>query len=253
MTFCFKLLPDFNDVPSDDISLNNKFWYTCQNEITHLFGDYVKEKNYKHILEIGPSTTPIPFGTHTISLNKPESITNVCIDIDKMNIPIQDNFFDFGYARHVFEDIQNPEFAFNEVKRTCNEFYIETPSPLVELLKNVDNIDIADRYRGYIHHRYFVWSLENTLYFLPKYPIVEHLEINKRFENKLIYIAENYPISWNNYMMCNKDTKIIMLKNEFQFNFFPDSNSYTNLLVNGILQSMEHTNSFIPKLLNGIF
>ena len=60
--------------------------------------------------------------------------------------------------------------AFNEITRVCKTGYIETPSPLIEFSTNVDSGDSP--YKGYIHHRYFVWSdiKTNTLYFLPKYP-----------------------------------------------------------------------------------
>ena len=251
----FNLIPDFNSgIPMSDISLNNKHYSTIQKDIVNLLGDYVKEKKYRYILEVGPLSTPIPYSTHTVNIDIPNSSNNFCIDIDRINIPVPDKFFDFGYARHVFEDIQNPDFAFNELKRTCKEFYIETPSPLVEFLKDVDFYDVNEvdfKYRGYIHHRYFIWSEGNNLYCLPKYPIIEYLSLNKSVENKLIYIANNYPIAWNNYILCNEDTNIIMLKNDMHFNFINNNNSYPNFILTGILQSMENTNLFIPKLLNG--
>lgn len=246
-----RLVPDFNTIPIEDISFNNRHYYSIQQDIVNLFGDYVKEKKYNNILEIGPLTSPIPYATHTIDINRPSDNINLCIDIDTQIMPVHDKCFDFGYARHVFEDIQNPDFAFKEMQRTCKEFYIETPSPLVEMLKNIDYSNAE--YRGYIHHRYFIWSIGNTIYCLPKYPIVEHLQVQTSFENKLKYIANNYPVSWNNYILCNENTQIVMLKNEINFSFQKDTNYYAHLILNGITQSLENTSNFIPKLMNGSF
>ena len=135
----------------------------------------------------------------SIKLKNRNTISN--IDFDK--IPFDDNYFDFCYARHIFEDIQNPQHAFSESIRTCKNGYIETPSPLIECLKKVDyssrNKNI--NYCGYIHHRYIVWSdLEtNTLYFLPKFPIIEFAIFKEDFYNKMVEIANSKDIFWNNY------------------------------------------------------
>ena len=139
------------------------------------------------------------------------------------------------------------------MQRTCKEFYIETPSPMIEILKGIEYSDQLSKslpYRGFTHHRYFIWSNKNTIYCLPKYPIVEYFEITENFEKKLTYIASNYPVYWNNYIMCNDETKIVMLKNEFDFNFITERDKYPNLIFNGIVESMDNTNIFISQLLN---
>ena len=89
----------------------------------------------------------------------------------------------------MLEDIQNPDFALNEITRvTKYGGYIETPSPLIEVTKNVDGSGFSNSYCGYIHHRYIVWSniQKNEIYFLPKYScILDHI---LNFHNTHVYI-----------------------------------------------------------------
>lgn len=83
------------------------------------------------------------------------------IDIDKDKIPFVDNYFDFVYCRHVLEDIQNPDFAYNEIVRVSKAFYIEIPSPFTEISRVIDaeysfNLYNNNLYRGYIHHKHIL-------------------------------------------------------------------------------------------------
>lgn len=55
-----------------------------------------------------------------------------------------------------WEDIQNPDFAFSEMIRVSKEGFIETPSPLIEVTRNVDANDLTRAFCDYIHHRYIV-------------------------------------------------------------------------------------------------
>jgi hypothetical protein len=125
--------------------------------------------------------------------------------------------------------------------RVSKSGYIETPSPLVECTKNVDGKGLCHLYRGYIHHRYIVWTETdtNTLCFLPKYPILEHIQFNDINSNLL-----EIDYYWNNYYEWSVDqpANIRMYKNGVNFHILKD---YVNLINQAIMFSIQHTKKFI--------
>lgn len=218
-----------------------QFWKP-NNDVIGLLVDMCKRKNYTKILENGPGVTPFPLSTHFIDID-PNIENTISIDIDFDRIPFEDNDFDFCYARHIFEDIQNPQHAFAETIRVSRNGYIETPSPLIECLKMVDGLSRQSNinYCGYIHHRYLVWTERdtNTLYFLPKYPLIEFLIYPTDFYNQMLDIAKE-KLFWNNYYLWNVERKpnIVVYRNGVNFNILDD---YTTLVMRAIKQSAEHT------------
>lgn len=99
-----------------------------------------------------------------------------------------------------------------EIIRASKGGYIETPSPLIEITKGVDDFNKSKNYAGYIHHRYIVWSdiEKNEIYFLPKYNSVldNYMSLNIPSE---IY---KDPFYWNNYFIWNNSTPTVkMYKN----------------------------------------
>lgn len=262
-----------NSIISDDITLittnsvkidtNNEFitnWYWSPNiSISNIIYNFCSNNCKYHnnrVLEIGPGKTPFPLATDFIGCN--ESITNyIDIDIDKDRFPFDDQTFDFIYCRHVLEDIQNPDFAFNEILRVSkSKGYIETPSPLIEITKNIDAPEMSKLYCGYAHHRYIVWSSieKNEIYFLPKYSCIldNILEFNNETKNFIYRIINNYPVYWNNYFIydINNKPKIIMYKNGVNFNNTKDGNmiiEYISLVSRAVNEYIENTNYFISN------
>jgi len=236
----------------DVLSIKNFYW--GPNELViKMIEQLCSSNKYKKILEIGPGITPFNLATDFIGSN--EIIKNyIDIDIDKDKIPYDINNFDFIYCRHVLEDIQNPDFALSEIFRV-SKFggYMETPSPLIEITKNVDSNSLSDMYCGYIHHRYIVWSniQKNEIYFLPKYScILDHiLTFTEKTKGYLYNLINNYPVYWNNYFLFGvKKPTIIMYKNRVNFNCTTQSNiveEYTQLVTRAINESIENTNYFI--------
>jgi hypothetical protein len=213
------------------------FWYLPIKEIVDYLCDKYKDLN--NVLEIGPGVVPFPLATVSIGYN--EKIKEFkTVDIDTTRFPFEDNQFSFSYCRHVLEDIQNPDFAINEIFRTSRSGYIETPSPLVEITKGVDTGTMGVSYCGYIHHRYIIWSYLDTVYFLPKYPIIEHLISDP----KLTSILDNYPIYWNNYILWEKPMKTVIYKNGVNMEI---RNDYLDLLNKAVWESMANTNLFIKN------
>jgi hypothetical protein len=152
----------------------------------------------------------------------------------------------------VLEDIQNPDFAMQEIIRISKHGgYIETPSPLVEITKNVDSSEFSYLYCGYIHHRYIVWGnmQKNELYFLPKYScILDHLLQSN--QNNHYALLNSQPILWNNYFLFTTPPTVIVYKNGVNFNVNSSSvmqmvTEYADLVSRAVQESIENTNYFI--------
>ena len=129
----------------DAAVIKNRHW-APNSAIIQMIEKHCETNEYSKVLEIGPGDVPFKLASDFIGCN--ERITNyIEIDIDKTAFPHADNSFDFIYCRHVLEDIQNPDFALNEMFRV-SKFggYIETPSPLIEATKNVDANPVSDKY-----------------------------------------------------------------------------------------------------------
>jgi hypothetical protein len=226
----------------------NKFWKPNQS-IIKIIEKICVSNNYVKNLEIGPGFVPFSLATHFIGCNEMIE-TYVDIDIDRENFPYKDNDFDFIYCRHVLEDIQNPDFALREIFRVSKSGYIETPSPLIEITKNVDGGMFANSYCGYIHHRYIVWSNieKNEIYFLPKYScILEHiLNINDESKSFLYHLINNFPVYWNNYFVFFEKPNVIMYKNGVNFGVNCNMiEEYIVLVIRAINESIQNTNYFV--------
>ena len=239
------------------------YWWRNEIIVSKLVA-YLNNRNVNsNIIDIGCATIPFEKATHVVDFedetNKLQLIPqsnrfNIDLDLDK--IPVVDNFFNFVYCRHTMEDIANPEFALREMMRVSPKGYIDTPSPLIECLRNIDGINHDNRniglnYCGYIHHRYIVWSNKknNTIYFLPKYPIIEYLMWNPILLKKLTYIANHYPVYWNNYYFWDENNSPNIIVYRHGVNFKTDTGDFPKLLLEGIYLSIEYTNHFLGELL----
>ena len=227
----------------------NKHWYTIKETYDSLI-KFCNNNNYKNILEIGPGKCKFPLSNKFVGYN--EIIDNyLSIDIDEETLPFNNKEFDFIYSRHTLEDIQNPNFAMNEIIRCCKSGYIETPSPLIEITKGVCGHYGNEKYAGYLHHRYIIWSdIEKCeIYFLPKYSnIIDNFLIINNEENHYNLI-NNFPIYWNNYFIWkDKKPKIIMYKNGINFQL--NNENYLNLITIAVETSIKNTNYFIENYLS---
>lgn len=152
----------------------------------------------KRVLEIGPGATPFPAATEFVDWiartelgDRPVHV----VDVNRDRLPFDDRAFDFVYCRHVVEDLYDPIWLCREITRVGRAGYVEAPSPMAEYSRGVDG-DPAT-WRGYMHHRYLVWSSGGELHFLPKYPIIEHLDLDIEPEVAELLAAD--PLHWNTY------------------------------------------------------
>lgn len=172
---------------------------TMQKKVAEQIADGAK------VLEIGPGISPFSRATHFLGIGNNrqhyrQEIPYTTCDLNVMNkLPFADNEFDFVYCRHVLEDLSNPFIVCNEMSRVAKAGYIETPSPLVEVCRGVNLKEDKNPapWRGYHHHRYFVWSEKETLFFATKFPILEHHSFGN--EDAFRKILTSNAFSWNNY------------------------------------------------------
>lgn len=224
-------------------NIENVYWYTNPIILRYLISSCL-EKKLENILEIGPGSIPFPLAKTFIGYN--ERVKDfIDVDLDKQKIPFANKEFDFTYCRHVLEDIQKPDDALSEIIRVSKHFFIETPSPLVEITKGVDSRSYSNLYTGYIHHRFIIWSdfEKETVYILPKYGFIENaLFISDTIRKKINYILNKYPVYWNTYFINrSNNTKIVF------FNHF-DEKEYCNLIHTAIITSIKSTNDFIKYI-----
>jgi SAM-dependent methyltransferase len=128
----------------------------------------------KKILEVGGGHDPYQGVTHAVDkfpgdnaqrggdFRLPSGAKFVEGDLENLPFP-EGEKFDFIYASHVFEHLQNPAKAAKEINRVAQRGYIETPSPLREQLACPIPFDAVNDF-----HTLFCWSTPSTLHYVKK-------------------------------------------------------------------------------------
>ena len=213
-----------------------KYYHPIPEIISHLV---TANQNHKKILEIGPGRTPFPLATHFVDhiVTGPNVVK---FDVCNEKLPYADSTFDFVYARHVLEDVQNPVAVFKELVRVGKKGYIETPSVITEISRRVDGGSQA--WRGYIHHRYLFWNSEGILMCIPKYPVIEHMG----FPDTTHLLSD--PFNWNNYYTWDhqSDATIKELKHDIDYNI---GLHYKSILDHALIASQKTCQAFKTGLI----
>lgn len=222
-------------------------------EINNFVINYTVFNKYPDILDIGPGRNPFIFANYIIDYSTEYKIMNEHLkvynnlDIDKNKLPFENKSIDFVYSRYLLQEIQNPDYLMDEIIRVSNSGYIETPSPLIEITKGVDNSinsNISNLFAGYIHHRYIVWSDNEKceIYFLPKYNSILDkimtLNIDRNLYNNKFY-RNNY------FLWKNKTPNVIMYKKGINFGFINFIEEYLALVLEAVKKSIENTDKFL--------
>jgi len=169
------------------------------------------------VVEIGPGHIPFALASEFVDWQASPSLvgkTTHCLDVNKDPLPYEDKSVDFIYCRHTLEDLYNPFWLCQEMSRVAKAGYIETPSPVAECCRGVDGG--SPPWRGYIHHRYLVWSDEDVLTFLPKYPVIEYLNFGDE-EDNMVNILNSGTLYWNTYFLWENSLKIKLLQHDQNF------------------------------------
>ena len=226
---------------SRETGIKNKYWAPFVSNL-----NYIENliKPGAKVLEIGPGGRPFTKATHFCGWTQEEhnllpnyKIVNIATDI----FPYKDKEFDFVYCRHVIEDIWNPVNALKEISRIAKEGYIETPSPLCEMTKGVDHGDPS--YRGYAHHRYIIWSDQEKINILPKFPIIEHA----LFEEEKLQKALEEPFQWCTFFHFKDKIKYKLYEMGREQDFVFYNNSYFQIISQAIYTQSERSKIWKKK------
>lgn len=243
-------------------------WHQKQDKVSRVFWipdrrivngvlDMATKIGARKIIELGADVETFPRTTTQINVAEErvlQGIETIIMDADEHVIPRPDGSYDFAYSRHTLEDLQNPAFAFRELARVATHGYIETPSPLIEMLRGVDAPGINEaKHRGFIHHRYFVWTEmdDNSLHFLPKFPVVEYLIMDSNYETIGAAVASSTPFVWNNpyWWSPERPPKCVMHKPGVNFDIRFE---YGTLIARAIHQSFRTAQMFARDVCNVI-
>ena len=203
-------------------------------------------KDGAKVLEIGPGHSPFSKATYFCGWTMEEKgrLPNYkTADASTEKLPYKDKEFDFVYCRHVIEDLWNPVNALKEISRITKAGYIETPSALCEMSKDVDGGTNVP-YRGYNHHRYIVWNDKGTLNILPKFPIIEYIKFE---EEKLQKLLED-PFNWCTFYHFEKDIKYKLYEMGHEQDFVMFDNSYPLIIKKAMNESIEEAQNYKKKI-----
>lgn len=132
----------------------------------------------RRILDIGAGHNPFQGATHVLELDVSDGGQRggnrlvvpgsaALVQGGATALPFKAGSFDYVYASHVLEHVDDPEQAGHEIMRVGAAGYIETPSPLLEqglALKD-------DTSPEHWYHKWFVFSADKgRLVFEPKRP-----------------------------------------------------------------------------------
>jgi hypothetical protein len=135
------------------------------------------------------------------------------------------------------------------MSRVAKAGYIETPSPISEMCRGVDAG--SPEWRGYIHHRYFVWNDKGTLRFMTKYPVVDHLDFGD-LENVIVDALKQNPILWNTYFAWEDEITFEYYQHEVDYHLINGQLEkwYGEMIIESIDQSYESGLEFTKNLLS---
>lgn len=165
----------------------------------------------------GPASTLFPPANHVVDLfdNEIPNVQFSQVDFRCDSIPYEDNYFDFVYCRHVLEDLDDPSWLCKEIQRVGKAGYFETPSPLSEMARGIEGT--SPQWRGYHHHRHFVYEDGGTLCFLPKSNLIEYMDIN---DQQIVNLLRSSPYHWNTYFLWEGSFEVKFVSNELLESFW---------------------------------
>lgn len=188
----------------------------------------IKDDVYAEIVSEGDRTFPL---TTTIISN-----INLELSLSKMC-----KIYEFMYSHRVFQTFTDPSCIFQTIFPKSKYGFISVPSPMIEILRGVED----KQYCGYRKSRYIIWVQynTNTIYILPKYPIIETLSIDNNLYNYCLYCANTSPHLWNQYIYwCPEMTPNIYVYEE-GLNFTMDE--YKQILEGAVNDSIQSSHQFL--------
>ena len=137
----------------------------------HVLQTLKENQNNWNILDIGCSVDAIEFAQTTADIQNLENFyqkkNKKFVLIKGKDLPFKDNEFDFVFASHVIEHVENVAYFIEEIQRISKKGYIELPSMLE------DNIILSDN--NIMDHKWFFQfdDVTNTLLAERKKQLIE--------------------------------------------------------------------------------
>lgn len=159
------------------------------------------------VVELGPGNRPFRLATEFVGRDPSQSPHGYAGTFHQLNmsndsLPWDDGEVAFLYCRHTIEDLDDPEWCLSEIARVARAGYIETPSPVAEISRNVDVALKATGkpgpWRGYHHHRSIIWDSAGTLSVVAKWPFIETID-SPQLDEQLADLLNDGPLHWNTY------------------------------------------------------
>lgn len=155
--------------------------------------DYLKEKKFERVLDVGGAMFPWAdeFVTHYFDIqeipNKNCFVGNVCSLEDWeafYSWEVDGKLFDFAICTQTIEDIRDPRMVLGQLEDIAKEGFISVPCKHTELCKEIEcstkedmeHWGIEGLYRGYIHHRWIFTIRDNVLWAIPKLAFIDYLK-----------------------------------------------------------------------------
>jgi hypothetical protein len=154
----------------------------------------------KLVVDVGAGYDPWAYATEFVDMDGWDALRDKrthYVDLEVDPLPFADKSVDFLYCRHTLEDMHCPLLLCREMNRVAKAGYIETPSPMAEFCRGIDAGGV--QYRGYVHHRWFVWVENSTLMLLPKYTLADVFNFDAAIEAATAENLTRSPILWNTY------------------------------------------------------
>jgi len=197
------------------------------------------------IVDVGAGYDPFSLSTEVVDIRRWDTFDNRTVhlvDLEADSLPYTYKQVDFLYSRHTLEDLHNPLHLCREMNRVARAGYIEVPSPASEFCRGVDGG--KPHFRGYIHHRYFIWREADTLVFLPKYPYVEYVNMTEEQEDRLTDVLGSKPIVWNTYFPWVGSFRFKLLRHDIDFAF---GQGYADLIMKAVNASITDAQRFASE------
>ena len=205
----------------------------------HVLKILEENQNNWNILDIGCNISPVEFAQTVADVQNFSKFYNEkkkkFVLIENKILPFSNNQFDFVYASHVIEHVEDVSFFISELKRISKKGYIELPSMLEDnIVLSANSIDD--------HKWMFKFDdIENLLLIEEKKQLIEPFithgvlfdSLRKNFRNSLVlelYWEKEINYEFRNFTVQAKKTSFLSIIKKY-FSHFIRKNKKTSLLL----------------------
>lgn len=166
------------------------------------------------VLDIGSGHNPFPLATHLADLYEGDTThrSHEALKTDDRpftvcgieDLPFEDNEFDYVYASHILEHVDNPAKACAELQRVAKKGYIETPTKMTDIMLN--------HLHKKNHHRWSVSIVNNTIIF------IEYTDTEKEHNTHFDHFYNDVQSQYQNTFQDMYYNNFTLFYNMYQWN-----------------------------------